>query len=52
MSDTQSMQEYSAPETIEIEGVLYDRNRLVQELSRKLAKMEPEEYKRVLGQVS
>jgi len=45
MSDTQSMQDNTAVETIEIEGVLCDRSKLVQELSIELAKMEPEEYK-------
>ena len=52
MSETQSKQDNTVPETIEIEGVSYDRIKLVQELSKELAKMEPEEYKRILGQVS
>ena len=49
MNETQSKQDNAAPETIEIEGVLYDRIKLVQELSKQLAKMEREEGKRIAG---
>jgi len=52
MSEIQSKQGSAAPEKIEIEGVLYDRIKLVQELSKELAKMEPDEYRRIFGQVS
>ena len=50
MSQTRSKQDNTAPETIEIEGVPYDRIKLVQELSKELAKMEREEGKRIVRQ--
>ena len=38
------------PKTIDIDGRTYDRSKLVQWLAKELAKMDPDECKRVLGQ--